>query len=78
VTVPKAAVHKDYLAESGKNQIGPAGKVLSVEPKAETQPVDKPPHHQLGGGVLAADPAHALATFGLAQGVRQYFESLRI
>lgn len=60
--MPKTAVHKNDGPESGKNNIGFAGKVLSVKAKAISHPVEKAAHGFLGGGVFSANPRHVPAS----------------
>ncbi|KPH77366.1 hypothetical protein AE618_22720 [Bosea vaviloviae] len=44
-----------------KHNVGLSGQVAAMKPEAIAQPVEHPPNHQRGAGVLAADQAHPLA-----------------
>jgi hypothetical protein len=55
--MPKAAMDKDDGAVFWQNDVRPAGQRLSVEPKAESHPVQQRADKFFGRGVLSADAA---------------------
>ena len=62
--VPKAAVHKDYLAQPWKGQVRSSRQVATMQTVAITQAVDEAADKQFGFGVSLADASHARADFG--------------
>jgi hypothetical protein len=64
--VPKATIHKNDLAEAWKHYVGTAGKMLAVEAKPISNPVDQSSHGQLGARIdapnLPHDPTASLGT----------------
>jgi hypothetical protein len=62
VSVPKTAVYEDYLSSGRKDQVGLPGQVTTMKPVAIAQTMHEAAHQQLGLGVSAAYPAHALAS----------------
>src|SRR5690242_6591734 len=57
--MPEASMHLDHLLERGKNQIGSAWQVTSVQLIAVTEPMHRAPHGQLWLRIGVANPCHA-------------------
>lgn len=68
--MPKTAIHKNDLAETWKHNVGRAGKMLAVEAKPISDPVDQAPHDQFGARIFASDLAHDPAALLRAELVR--------
>ena len=62
VTVPKATVNEYGNLVLGKNDVGFAGQVLSVQPKAVAMCKQKASHQNFGFGVFAFDVRHTFLT----------------
>jgi hypothetical protein len=62
--VPEAAVYKQAQAAAREDQIGPAGKPVTVEPVSKAGSVKIAAHCEFGRSVLTADGRHNLAAPG--------------
>jgi hypothetical protein len=63
VAVPKAAVNEDDFSEGGKDNVGGAGKVATVEAEAVAERVDESTDEHFGFRVLAANRPHDVPAF---------------
>ena len=65
--MPEAAMHKNDLAESGKNHIGLAGQIGNVQSVAEAHSMHEAADCNLQRGVLAPHPGHPFASLVLRE-----------
>jgi len=62
VLVPKTAVEENYFPPCGKNEIGFARQIFSMEPKAVTKTMHEAPQNDFRGGAFRPDLPHVGAT----------------
>jgi hypothetical protein len=64
MAVPKAAMHKDDLSPTWKNQIGAARQIPTMNPVSVALGVKNFPQEQFGGGILAFHGLHGAPSHG--------------
>lgn len=70
VTMPVAAVNKDYCIVLGQHDVRFPGELLSVQPEPITEPMHSPSNDQFGLCVLSADPGHVETALLRCENVR--------
>lgn len=56
--VPIAAMNKNHLPQSGKDEVGTTGKVLPMQSKAKSEGMSDSPYGALGPRILAPNTGH--------------------
>jgi hypothetical protein len=67
--MPEAAMHEDYLAHPGKNNIWSPRQPRKMKTVPVSEPVNKPSHEKFRLGILTAHQSHPRASFGLGESV---------
>ena len=62
VLMPKAAMHKDNFTVWPKNEIGPSGKIIPVQPITIAETMHEPPYKHLRLHARAANGTHIRTT----------------
>lgn len=60
-------MHENHLAKPRKNQIGAPRQLVFMQAITIAHAMNKAAHHHFWSGILAADTAHAFASFGGGQ-----------
>jgi len=71
--MPKASMNKYNFPQARKHNIGTARQVFSVQPKAETHPMNQHPNNLLRSGISSLDRSHDLAALFRGENVSQCF-----
>jgi hypothetical protein len=70
--MPETPVHKDDLAETGKDKIRRSGKITSMKAESITEPMRRAAHGELGLRFSATNSAHHGRAIGSTEGVHAY------
>jgi hypothetical protein len=69
MTVPKTTVDENDGGIFGEDDIGTAGKVFSMKPKAKSHSMKQRPNPHLRAGIFRPHPAHDFAAFFCGNGI---------